>query len=54
VPADWLKDQADEGKVPCLKVDKQYLFNPPAVQAALAIEAAKTRIVPTSNGGDAP
>ena len=39
----WLRDQADTGKIPCLKAGNRYLFNPVAVQRALAVKAARTR-----------
>ena len=47
VTQDWLRDQADAGKVPCLRAGKRYLFNVVAVQEALAVQAARTR-----QGGD--
>jgi hypothetical protein len=37
----WLKQAADEGRVPCLRADSRYLFSAAAVQAALTREAAK-------------
>ncbi len=43
VTQDWLREQADAGRVPCLKAGTRYLFNPVAVQEALATEAAQTR-----------
>jgi len=43
----WLRDQADTGTIPCLKAGNRYLFNPVAVQEALAAKAAQTR-----QGGD--
>jgi excisionase family DNA binding protein len=43
----WLRAQADAGKIPCLKAGNRYLFNPVAVQEALAAKAARTR-----QGGD--
>ncbi len=43
VTQQWLREQADAGKVPCLKAGTRYLFNPAAVQEALAAEAAQTR-----------
>ena len=43
----WLRDQADAGKVPCIKADRRYLFNPAAVQETLATKAAQVR-----QGGD--
>ena len=47
VTQQWLRDQADAGKIPCLKAGNRYLFNPLAVQEALAVKAARTR-----QGGD--
>ena len=47
VTQQWLRDQADAGKIPCLKAGNRYLFNPVAVQEALATKAARTR-----QGGD--
>lgn len=47
VTQQWLRDQADAGKIPCLKAGNRYLFNPVAVQEALAEKAARTR-----QGGD--
>ncbi len=41
----WLRDQADAGKVPCLKADNRYLFNPAAVQEVLAEQAATVKEV---------
>ncbi len=38
---DWLRAEAEAGNVPCLRAGKRYLFNPVAVQEALAAEAAK-------------
>jgi DNA-binding transcriptional MerR regulator len=43
VTQQWLRDYADAGKVPCLRAGNRYLFNPAAVQEALAVEAAKQR-----------
>ena len=43
VPAKWLKAEADEGRVPCLKFGRRYLFSAAAVQEALAVVAAKAR-----------
>ena len=37
----WLRAMADAGDVPCLRAGRRYLFNPEAVQAAVAKEAAK-------------
>jgi hypothetical protein len=42
VTQQWLRDQAEAGKVPCLKADRRLLFNPAAVQEALASKAAST------------
>ena len=43
VTQDWLREQADAGKVPCLRAGKRYLFNAVAVQEALAVQAAKQK-----------
>ena len=43
VTRQWLREQADAGKVPCLKAGPRYLFNLAAVQRALAAQAAQTR-----------
>lgn len=40
----WLKRQAEDGIVPCLKAEKRFLFNPVAVQEALASKAAKSEV----------
>jgi hypothetical protein len=42
VPKDWLRDEADAGRVPCLRAGKGYLFAPEAVEKVLAKRAAKT------------
>lgn len=42
VTQQWLRDQADAGKIPCLKAGNRYLFNPVAVQETLATKAART------------
>ncbi|TWU06880.1 hypothetical protein CA54_52820 [Symmachiella macrocystis] len=43
VTQDWLREQADAGKVPCLLAGKRYLFNAVAVQDAVATKAAEKR-----------
>jgi hypothetical protein len=43
VTQQWLRQQADAGKVPCLKACKRYLFNPDAVEQAVAAKAAELR-----------
>jgi excisionase family DNA binding protein len=40
LPVDWIKSQAAAGNLPHLKVGRRYLFNPPAVEAALGRMAA--------------
>ena len=47
IPQQWLREQADAGQIPCLKVGNRYLFNSVAVQEVLASKAARTR-----QGGD--
>ena len=41
VDALWLRDMAKDGKIPCLKADRKFLFNPSAVIKVLSEEAAK-------------
>jgi hypothetical protein len=41
LPADWLKEQAKAGNIPCLRIRKKLRFNLEAVEAALAEIAAK-------------
>jgi hypothetical protein len=40
VTARWLRAEADAGRVPCLRAGNRYLFNPLAVQQAVAQRAA--------------
>lgn len=44
VPRDWLRDLADAGRIPCLKVAGLYLFDPDAVQTAICDIAAVSRV----------
>jgi excisionase family DNA binding protein len=41
VTNEWLRAEADAGRVPCLRAGKRYLFNPEAVQQVLARRAAE-------------
>lgn len=40
VTAGWLRAEAEAGGVPCLRAGKRFLFNPVAVEHALARRAA--------------
>lgn len=42
LPMTWLREEADAGRLPCLRVGRRLLFNPAAVEAALAERAAST------------
>jgi excisionase family DNA binding protein len=42
LPEEWLKAEADAGRLPHLRIGKKYRFNPTAVVRALAERAAKT------------
>jgi hypothetical protein len=46
LPADWLRGEAEGGRIPCLKVGRRMLFNPEAVEEALAEQAARNRLQP--------
>jgi len=39
VPSKWLRGEAENGRVPCLRAGKSFLFNPEAVEAALVERA---------------
>jgi hypothetical protein len=41
VSSRWLKGEAEAGRVPCLKAEKQLLFNAAAVESALSAAAAQ-------------
>ena len=43
VAKNWLRSQAENGRIPSLKAGNRYLFNPVAVQESLATLAAQTR-----------
>jgi hypothetical protein len=43
VPVKWLREQADAGKVPCLRAGARYLFDLDAVRQELAKQAAESR-----------
>jgi hypothetical protein len=40
VTVGWLRDEADAGRVPCLRAGERRLFNPEAVRRVLAERAA--------------
>lgn len=42
LPAAWLKDEAEHGRIPCLQIGRKLRFNTEAVRAALAERAAQT------------
>jgi excisionase family DNA binding protein len=44
VPARWLREEADAGRIPCLRAGAHYLFAVAAVQAVLARRAAAERL----------
>ena len=41
LPASWLKHEADNGGIPCLRIGRRRLFNLPAVKTVLAERAAE-------------
>jgi hypothetical protein len=45
LPASWLRVEALAGRIPCLRVGRKLLFNPEAVERALAEQAANSREV---------
>jgi hypothetical protein len=43
VPSRWLREEAEAGRVPCLRANRTLLFDPRAVEAALLERA---RVLP--------
>ena len=44
LPKSWLRDEADEGRIPCLRVGARRMFDLQAVRAALAQQAATVAV----------
>jgi len=44
LPPHWLRAEALAGRIPCLKIGRKLLFNPSAVEQALAERAAAERL----------
>lgn len=44
VTAQWLREEAEAGRLPCVKAGKRYIFEPQAVQSELARRAATSRL----------
>jgi hypothetical protein len=45
VTTGWLRDEADAGRVPCLRAGNRYLFSPSAIEQLLADRAANEKAV---------
>lgn len=45
VTVQWLRDEAEAGRVPCLRAGSRLLFDPEAVEAVLAERARTERTV---------
>jgi hypothetical protein len=54
LPREWLRKEAEEDRIPCLRVKRRLLFNFKAVEAALAERAAVGRAtsLPKGSKGD--
>lgn len=48
LPLRWLKTEAEQGRIPCLKVNREYRFNAIAVRDAL-FERAAEQCITTSD-----
>lgn len=48
LPLRWLKTEAEQGRIPCLKVSREYRFNLIAVRDALLERAAEKVEVPVT------
>ena len=42
VPVKWLRREAEAGRVPCLRADSRYLFDPKLVERALLQRVRQT------------
>jgi hypothetical protein len=49
LPRPWLRAEALAGRIPCLKIGRKLLFNPDAVEKALAERAAAGREEPRAS-----
>lgn len=50
LPPDWLKREAEAGRIPCLRVGRRLLFNLAAVKQALSLAAKNTATPHASEG----
>jgi len=53
-PQQWLRDQADRGLIPSIKIGRRLLFNPEAVQRILLERAAELPLRDDEEGGSCP
>lgn len=54
VTARWLRAEAEAGRVPCLRAGTRFLFNPVAVQEALARRAGQDDVGPEPGASRQP
>jgi hypothetical protein len=53
VPFAWLRNEAEAGRVPCLRAGKTFLCDPQAVEAALLERARQGCTAPAAEGSAA-
>ena len=51
VTQQWLRTEANAGRIPHLRAGRRHLFNPDAVEAAIAEQAAETSQPRNEQGG---
>lgn len=51
ISIEWLRDEADAGRIPCLRAGRKRLFNVEAVRQALLRRAAREAAPPPKHGG---
>ena len=54
LPRDWFRQEANAGRIPCIRVGDSYLFNVDAVRTALAVRAAQSEPEARAAGGSEP
>ena len=52
LPCEWLKAEANAGRLPCLRIGNRFRFNVDAVKSALAEQAATVAIEPKKPEGE--
>ena len=52
VTTGWLRDEADAGRLPCLRAGDRYLFHPETIEQMLVERARQGLAVTAAEGGE--